>query len=105
MIGLIAISCGIILLVLRFNRGGASTKLHPERHSSVIPLATLLILLGGAELLFPPGSMLLVLRLTIGLACLGLAWVVQEGLWQSTALVMGCLLMIRAGLIHFGVTP
>ena len=106
MIGAIAIVCGLTIAYLLTMKGESSTRfLHPGRRREAMIIAIALIALGGAEFFVPAAAALLGVRLAIGIVSLGIAWVVPIGVVQSTSMIMGCLIAVRAALLYFGLNP
>ena len=106
MIGGLSILCGVFLVFLKFTKQASySGWINPERSKYIWFAATILVGLGFAELLAAEGLPLLLIRLFIGCCCSALAWFIKEGLVQTSLMMMGILMMIRAAMIYMGFNP
>lgn len=109
MIGVLSIIIGILLLLMLSERiKPLQGWLYPERKRTALVLALVMLIGGIGEVaLFEPEQAMLRLALgvLVGVATLATAWVVQVNLIQTTLMLAGALMAIRAIMVFIGLTP
>ena len=106
MVGFLASLTGILVAYVSLRMNSLPTGLiKAPRQRAAILLAILLIVFGATELLLTSAIQLVTVRFIIGFLILLLYLVLEQSLIQSTVLIMGCLVMVRAAMLYFGFTP